>query len=372
MATAEGADTRHPHNTRRTAPHTAKGSPMSNNTQDTLTLTLTHAGAKLEGALLTGAQLEGANLSNADLRGADLRGADLRDANLKLANLSGANLRGAKLKGANMYLTDLPNADLSGANLEGAKAIDANLTNAELSGVNLSGADLSSANLSETYFLSINLSGADLSAANLSGVQMACTNLSGANLKHADLEGADKDQITRLAEQRENIRLAEQLKDATQDTLTLTLTSAEAAALYSVDNNTPATGAEIAEANEHDPAAIEALKYAYEHGRTIDSASGASVELIKSPSPIRKDNTLDPYARPTLYDLPAAPIDPALVKGAQAEESTERGLITHLELATLAAVDGVELALEGLSRYDMARHITRGAAGLARLARSAR
>lgn len=157
-------------------------------------------------------------------------------------------------------------------------------------------------------------------------------------------------------------------------TLTLTLTSAEAAALYSVDNNTPATGAEIAEANEHDPAAIEALKYAYEHGRTIDSASGASVELITSPSPIHKDNTLDPHARPTLYDLPAAPIDPALVKGAQAqaEESTERGLITHLELATLAAVDGVELALEGLSRYDMARHITRGAAGLARLARSAR
>lgn len=164
------------------------------------------------------------------------------------------------------------------------------------------------------------------------------------------------------------------MSNNTQDTLTLT--SAEATALYSVDNNTPATGAEIAEANEHDPAAIEALKYAYEHGRTIDSASGASVELIKSPSPIRKDNTLDPYARPTLYDLPAAPIDPALVKGAQAqaqaEESTERGLITHLELATLAAVDGVELALEGLSRYDMARHITRGAAGLARLARSAR
>ena len=166
------------------------------------------------------------------------------------------------------------------------------------------------------------------------------------------------------------------MSNNTQDTLTLTLTHAEAAALYSVDTNTPATGAEIAEANEHEPAAIEALKYAYKHGRTIDSASGASVELIKSPSPIRKDNTLDPYARPTLYDLPAAPIDPTLVKGAkaqaQAEESTERGLITHLELATLAAVDGVELALEGLSRYDMARHITRGAAGLARLARSAR
>lgn len=163
---------------------------------------------------------------------------------------------------------------------------------------------------------------------------------------------------------------------ATQDTPALTLTHAEAAALYSVDTNTPATGAEIAEANEHEPAAIEALKYAFKHGRTIDSASGASVELITAPSPIRKDNTLDPYARPTLYDLPAAPIDPALVKGAkaqaQAEESTERGLITHLELATLAAVDGVELALEGLSRYDMARHITRGAAGLARLARSAR
>jgi hypothetical protein len=282
MTTTEGADTRHPHNTRRTAPHTAKGSPMSNTYTTTPALTWSapqgHTQSEVYSNEITATDTHGNTYTITEIK--------------------------ERIEYSGRYI----------------------ITAFELTGPSLS-----------LMFTA----------------------------KHHNGDLRDTLKAAKSA--------AEQ--HATQDTLTLT--SAEAAALYSVDNNTPATGAEIAEANEYEPAAIEALKYAYEHGRTIDSASGASVELIKSrPSPIRKDNTLDPYARPTLYDLPAAPIDPALVKGAQAqaqaEESTERGLITHLELATLAAVDGVELALEGLSRYDMARHITRGAAGLARLARSAR
>ena len=69
---------------------------------------------------LRSANLSGADLNGADLRSANLSGADLNGADLSGADLSGAYLSGADLRSADLRSADLRSADLSGADLSGA------------------------------------------------------------------------------------------------------------------------------------------------------------------------------------------------------------------------------------------------------------
>jgi hypothetical protein len=91
-----------------------------------------------------------------------------------------------------------------------------------------------------------------------------------------------------------------------------------------------------------------------------------------APSPIQHNDDLDPHAKPTLYNLPTlATLQAMQAHQAQSSqtETEERGAVTELELAALAAIDAAEMISEPLSRGNIARLATKGAAYLARLAR---
>lgn len=89
-----------------------------------------------------------------------------------------------------------------------------------------------------------------------------------------------------------------------------------------------------------------------------------------APSPIQHNDDLDPHAKPTLYNLPTlATLQAMQAHQAQSSqtETEERGAVTELELAALAAIDAAEMISEPLSRGNIARLATKGAARLARL-----
>lgn len=85
----------------------------------------------------------------------------------------------------------------------------------------------------------------------------------------------------------------------------------------------------------------------------------------KTPSPIDTTTMILTNERPTLYNLPTLT---TLQAQAQADTDTEaRGAVTELELMSLNAIDAAELISEPLSRANLAKLATRGAARLARL-----
>jgi len=86
-----------------------------------------------------------------------------------------------------------------------------------------------------------------------------------------------------------------------------------------------------------------------------------------APSPIQHNDDLDTHAKPTLYNLPTLATLQAHQAQSSQTETEERGAVTELELAALAAIDAAELISEPLSRANLAKLATKGAARLARL-----
>ena len=85
---------------------------------------------------------------------------------------------------------------------------------------------------------------------------------------------------------------------------------------------------------------------------------------MKAPSPIRFDDSLDPFAKETQYDLPA--YDPQADIGTAEHHITT---ITEVELKACEAVDAVELVAEGVSPFTLTKLAVRAVASLMRLAR---
>jgi len=90
----------------------------------------------------------------------------------------------------------------------------------------------------------------------------------------------------------------------------------------------------------------------------------------KTPSPIDTSTmSLSQDTRPTCYNLPTlATLQAMQAHQAQSSqtETEERGAVTELELAALAAIDAAEMISEPLSRGNIARLATKGAARFAR------
>ena len=85
---------------------------------------------------------------------------------------------------------------------------------------------------------------------------------------------------------------------------------------------------------------------------------------MSRPSPIRYDDSLDPFAKETQYDLPA--YDPQADIGTAEHHITT---ITEVELKVCEAVDAVELVAEGVSPFTLTKLAVRAVASLMRLAR---
>lgn len=86
----------------------------------------------------------------------------------------------------------------------------------------------------------------------------------------------------------------------------------------------------------------------------------------KTPSPIDTAHMSLTYERPTRYLPTAATLQAHQAQSAQTD-TEERGAVTELELAALAAIDAAEMISEPLSRANLAKLATKGAARLARL-----
>lgn len=95
------------------------------------------AGMDLKGASLQGAGLEGADLRGCDLRGADLRGVRLNGALLNRADLRGANLGALAISKDRFMPAKLVEAILRFARLEGATLDAARLDGADVSGARI-------------------------------------------------------------------------------------------------------------------------------------------------------------------------------------------------------------------------------------------
>jgi hypothetical protein len=83
---------------------------------------------------------------------------------------------------------------------------------------------------------------------------------------------------------------------------------------------------------------------------------------MSRPSPIRYDDSLDPFAKETQYDLPA--YDP------QSDAETAEyhiTTITEVELKACEAVDVAELVAEGVSPFTLTKLAVRAVASLIRI-----
>ncbi|MGA1752112.1 MAG: hypothetical protein ACO395_01975 [Pontimonas sp.] len=85
---------------------------------------------------------------------------------------------------------------------------------------------------------------------------------------------------------------------------------------------------------------------------------------MSRPSPIRYDDSLDPFAKETQCDLPA--YDPQADIGTAEHHITT---ITEVELKVCEAVDVAELVAEGVSPFTLTKLAVRAVASLMRLAR---
>lgn len=134
------------------------------------------------------------------------------------------------------------------------------------------------------------------------------------------------------------------------------------AALFTLKNNIEPLEDEISD--------LEKITMFYEApGDVKEIHKGAQDMSHKTPSPINTSTMSLTNERPTRYDLPTlATLQAMQAHQAPRAESAEeaRGAVTELELATLAAIDAAELIAEPLSRGNMARLATKGAARLAR------
>ena len=83
---------------------------------------------------------------------------------------------------------------------------------------------------------------------------------------------------------------------------------------------------------------------------------------MKAPSPIRYDDSLDPFAKETQCDLPA--YDPE-----SHNETAEYNIttITEVELKVCEAVDVAELVAEGVSPFTLTKLAVRAVASLIRI-----
>lgn len=85
---------------------------------------------------------------------------------------------------------------------------------------------------------------------------------------------------------------------------------------------------------------------------------------MSRPSPIRYDDSLDPFAKDTQYDLPA--YDPQSDIGTTEYHITT---ITEVELKACEVVDAAELVTEGVSPFTLTKLAVRAVASLVRLTR---
>jgi hypothetical protein len=209
------------------------------------------------------------------------------------------------------------------------------------------------------------------------------------------LKTATAEQASELLLQRRELNLisAAQEREALKaecQAAEITLTNNELKTIYTIDGGEPITGAELDELNEGDQDTRAAIRAAY-RGESHTNGHAAQIELYteptprrlvktsqgarhmshKTPSPIQHNDDIDTHAKPTLYNLPTLATLQAQARQVEnTETETEaRGVVTELELASLAVIDAAELISEPLTPHNVARLFTKGAAYLARLAR---
>jgi hypothetical protein len=85
---------------------------------------------------------------------------------------------------------------------------------------------------------------------------------------------------------------------------------------------------------------------------------------MSRPSPIRFDDSLDPFAKETQYDLPA--YDP---QGDVETAEYSAVSITELELRACKAVDATEVIVDGISPFTLTKIAIQAIAYVARLTR---
>jgi uncharacterized protein YjbI with pentapeptide repeats len=153
----------------------------------TATITVTSAGAALQGATITSTS----SFASVNLEGASLTGVTITNTAFTAAKLTNANLTNAVIVSANFASADLSGATLAGATITGATFTAASLKNANLSGAVLTSTAFTGSDLSGARLTGVDASGASFANARLTNVDMTGANIANVNFTNTSIKGAN-------------------------------------------------------------------------------------------------------------------------------------------------------------------------------------